>query len=77
MLPIEYSRSALIPTTRPAPLAPLKLQAAKAAGMACLVTTSTYTLDDDFAAADRGVPALGEAGDAEVVGLADLNALLE
>ena len=40
--------------------------------MACLVTTSTY-----FAAADRVVPALGEAGDAEVVGLADLNALLE
>lgn len=51
-------------------------KAAKAAGMTCLVTTSTYTLEEDFTGADRIVPALGEQGDAEVVGLNDLRALL-
>lgn len=34
------------------------LTAAKAAGMACLVTVSTYTAEEDFAAADRVVPDL-------------------
>jgi len=51
-------------------------QAAKAAGMSCLVTMSTYTVDEDFTGADRIVSALGELGDVEVVSLADLKALL-
>ena len=41
--------------------------------MACLVTTSTYTVDEDFAGADRIVPELAEAG----VSLSDLKALLK
>lgn len=52
------------------------LQAAKAAGMACLVTKSTYTGRDDFTAADRVVSELGEPGPAEWVSLDDLKALL-
>jgi HAD superfamily hydrolase (TIGR01509 family) len=52
------------------------LQAAKAAGMTCLVTTSTYTGGDDFSAADRVVPELGEPGQAGCVSLDDLEALL-
>lgn len=52
-------------------------QAAKAAGMTCLVTTSTYTVDEDFTGADRVVPALGEPGDEECVTLADMRALLQ
>ena len=48
--------------------------AAKAAGMACLVTTSTYTVDEDFTGADRIVPELGDDGP---IGLADLRALLK
>jgi len=51
-------------------------RAAKAAGMSCLVTMSTYTAEEDFTGADRIVPALGEPGDTEVVTLADLRALL-
>ena len=47
-------------------------KAAKAAGMACLVTISTYTAEEDFAGADRIVPELEAAG----VGLDDLRALL-
>ena len=47
-------------------------QAAKAAGMACLVTTSTYTVDEDFTGADRIVPEL----EASKVTLADLRDLL-
>mmetsp|Transcript_42151 Transcript_42151/g.112461 ORF Transcript_42151/g.112461 Transcript_42151/m.112461 type:complete len:83 (-) Transcript_42151:352-600(-) len=47
-------------------------KAAKAAGMACLVTTSTYTVDEDFSGADRIVPEL----EAAEVKLADLRALL-
>ncbi len=46
--------------------------AAKAAGMACLVTTSTYTAEEDFTGADRIVPELEASG----VGLDDLRALL-
>jgi len=38
--------------------------------------TSTYTVDEDFTGADRIVPSLGEPGDAEVIHLADLRALL-
>eukprot|EP00965_Chrysotila_dentata_P228622 6196710-Pleurochrysis_carterae.AAC.3 len=52
-------------------------KAAKAAGMTCLVTISTYTVDEDFTGADAIVPALGELGDAECVTLADLEALLD
>ena len=51
------------------------LQSAKAAGMACIVTMSTYTSGEDFSAADRVVAALGEPGDSECVGLADLKEL--
>jgi beta-phosphoglucomutase-like phosphatase (HAD superfamily) len=48
-------------------------QAAKAAGMTCLVTTSTYTADEDFSGADR---VLAELGDGEgCVTLADMLAL--
>ncbi len=50
------------------------LKAAKAAGMACLVTMSTYTREEDFASADRVVEELGEG--AECVTLDDLRALL-
>ena len=50
----------------------LARQAAKGAKMTCLVTTSTYTAADDFAAADRVVSALGEPGDNECVTLDDL-----
>ena len=51
------------------------LQAAKAAGMVCIVTMSTYTAGEDFSAADRVVSALGEPGDEECVRLPDLRAL--
>ena len=51
-------------------------KAAKAAGMACLVTQSTYTVDEDFTGADRIVPELGEPGSDVCVTLADLRALL-
>lgn len=46
-------------------------KAAKAAGMACIVTTSTYTVDEDFTGADRIVPELGDS-----ISLADLRSLL-
>lgn len=52
------------------------LQAAKAAGMACLVTKSTYTGGDDFSSADRVVDELGEPGSGECVTLDNLQALL-
>ena len=51
-------------------------QAAKAAGMACLVTTSTYTEDEDFAGADRIVRELGEANIPECITIGDLRALI-
>jgi len=38
------------------------LQAAKAAGMHCLVTVSDYTADDDFTGADLVVSSLGDPG---------------
>ena len=53
------------------------LAAAKAAGMACLVTMATYTGGEDFARADRVVPSLGEDGADSAVGLDDVRALLE
>lgn len=51
------------------------LRAAKAAGMACLVTVSSYTADEDFSLADRVVPDLGDPP-GPAVRLADLEALL-
>mmetsp|Transcript_14117 Transcript_14117/g.23471 ORF Transcript_14117/g.23471 Transcript_14117/m.23471 type:complete len:312 (+) Transcript_14117:16-951(+) len=52
------------------------LRAAKAAGMACLVTISTYTAEEDFSGADRIVSSLGEPGEEEAVSLQDLMSLL-
>jgi len=49
------------------------LLAAKGAGMRCLVTTSSYTADEDFAEADRVV---AELGDPPGVTLADLEAMV-
>ena len=51
-------------------------KAAKAAGMACCVTTSTYTGEEDFTGADKIVPELGEPGRDVCVSLADLKALM-
>jgi beta-phosphoglucomutase-like phosphatase (HAD superfamily) len=50
------------------------LLAAKGAGFPCLITTSTYTLDEDFTEADRVVPELGDEPDIEIT-LADLGEL--
>ena len=50
------------------------LLAAKGAGLPCLITTSTYTVDEDFSEADRVVPELGEAPDVRVT-LDDLREL--
>jgi HAD superfamily hydrolase (TIGR01509 family) len=51
------------------------LRAAKAAGMNCIVTVSSYTGDEDFSLADRVVPDLGEAP-GTMVALKDLSALV-
>jgi HAD superfamily hydrolase (TIGR01509 family) len=48
------------------------LTAAKAAGMQCIVTVSSYTADEDFSAADRVVPDLDQG-----IGLAECRALVE
>lgn len=50
------------------------LLAAKGAGLPCLITTSTYTVDEDFREADRVVPELGDAPDINIA-LADLDEL--
>ena len=42
-----------------------------------LVTTSTYTAEEDFTGADRIVPELGEPGSSVCVTLADMRALLQ
>jgi HAD superfamily hydrolase (TIGR01509 family) len=47
------------------------LLAAKGAGFPCLITTSTYTVDEDFSEADRVVPELGDAPNVQVT-LSDL-----
>jgi len=52
----------------------LGLRAAVAAGMACIVTPSSYTPNEDFTGATRVVDILGEGADA--VTLADLEAML-
>ena len=51
------------------------LLAAKGAGFPCLVTTSTYTIDEDFAEADKVVSELGDAPGIQVT-LADLAELV-
>lgn len=51
-------------------------RAAKAANMACLVTLSTYTVNEDFTGADRIVNELGAATISDSITLADLRALL-
>ncbi len=51
------------------------LRAAKAAGMNCIVTISSYTAEEDFTLADRIVPDLGDPP-AAVVSLADLRRLI-
>lgn len=50
------------------------LLAAKGAGLPTLITTSTYTVDEDFSEADRVVPELGDAPDINIT-LADLGEL--
>ena len=50
------------------------LLAAKGAGFPTLITTSTYTVDEDFAAADRVVPELGDEPNVNIT-LADLGEL--
>jgi HAD superfamily hydrolase (TIGR01509 family) len=49
------------------------VRAAKAAGMACIVTVSSYTADEDFSLADRVVADL----DAGRIGLAECRTLVE
>lgn len=49
------------------------MMAARAAGMRCIVTTSSYTAGEDFAAADAVFDCIGDAGD-ERFGFADLTA---
>jgi HAD superfamily hydrolase (TIGR01509 family) len=51
------------------------LLAATGAGIATLITTSTYTMDEDFTEAARVVPELGDAPDAQIT-LAELDALV-
>jgi len=50
------------------------LLAAAGAGMPCLITTSTYTLDEDFREAARIVPELGDAPNIRIT-LKDLKAI--
>ncbi|MGD2174181.1 MAG: HAD family hydrolase [Candidatus Brocadiaceae bacterium] len=51
------------------------LLAAKAAGMRCVITVSTYTGEEDFTEADLVVPSLGDPPDVRVT-LADLKELV-
>jgi beta-phosphoglucomutase-like phosphatase (HAD superfamily) len=50
--------------------------AAKAAGMACVITKSSYTQNEDFSAADAVHDCIGNAGE-ERFSLVDLSKLLE
>ena len=52
------------------------LLAATGAGYPTLITTSTYTVDEDFSEAARVVPELGDAPNPQVT-LADLSALTD
>ncbi|HTM95639.1 MAG TPA: HAD-IA family hydrolase [Croceibacterium sp.] len=51
------------------------LLAAKGAGFPCLITTSTYTIDEDFSEADKVIPELGDPPNVQVT-LADLGELV-
>lgn len=51
------------------------LLAAKGAGFPCLVTTSTYTIDEDFGEADKVISELGDPPNVQVT-LADLAELV-
>lgn len=50
------------------------LRAASAAGMKCIVTTASYTADEDFTGAARVVPELGD-GDGVNISVSDCRAL--
>ena len=50
--------------------------AAKAAGMTCVITKSSYTQNEDFSAADAVFDCIGDAGD-ERFGLRQLEQLLD
>lgn len=50
------------------------LLAAKGAGLPCLITTSTYTIDEDFSEADRVVSELGEQPGVTLADLSELAA---
>lgn len=52
------------------------MQAAKAAGMTCVITKSSYTSEENFDIADKVFDCIGEAGE-ERFSLADLAALVE
>ena len=52
------------------------LRAAKAAGMNCIVTISSYTADEDFTLADRIVPELGDTPNT-VITLSDLRKMVK
>lgn len=52
------------------------LRAAKAAGMNCIVTISSYTAGEDFKLADRIVPELGDVPNS-VIKLTDLRSLVK
>lgn len=52
------------------------LRAAKAAGMTCVVTQSSYTQGEDFAGADAVFECIGDAGD-ERFSLKDLQRMVE
>lgn len=70
----------------PAPNAPCRcvvvedsrigMLAAKAAGMTCVITKSSYTQNEDFSAADAVFDCIGDAGD-ERFGLRQLEQLLD
>lgn len=50
--------------------------AAKAAGMTCVITKSSYTQNEDFSVADAVYDCIGDAGD-ERFGLQQLEQLLD
>lgn len=53
------------------------LLAAKAAGMTCAITKSSYTQGEDFAGADAVTPCIGDAPGEQHLSLAKLSLLLE
>lgn len=51
------------------------MQAAKSAGMVCVITKSSYTQNEDFSQADAVFDCIGETGE-ERFSLADLSEML-